>query len=84
MGYFSNGTEGQCYEQTYCADCVHERGPDGDGGCPVWHAHMLHNYDDCNNEGSILHILIPRSKGGVGNEKCAMFHKKTPQYDRRK
>jgi hypothetical protein len=72
MGYFSNGTEGACYEEEYCDRCVHRNGSDGDGMCPVWAAHLLHNYDECDNEDSILHMLIPRTEDGV-NEKCLMF-----------
>jgi hypothetical protein len=73
MGYFSNGTEGMDYELEYCERCVHEK-PD-DGGCAVWLAHLLHNSDECNNPQSILHLLIPRLKGG-GNGQCAMFIKR--------
>lgn len=68
MGYFSTGTEGAEYQSQHCSHCVH------DGACAVWLAHMLHNYDDCNKKGSILHLLIPRRKDGPGNEKCRMFH----------
>lgn len=71
MGYFSNGTEGMDYEAEYCDRCLHQK-PD-DGGCAVWLAHMLHNYDECNNEKSILHLLIPISKDGCANEQCKMF-----------
>jgi hypothetical protein len=67
MGYFSNGTEGDLYEEEYCSKCVHV------DGCAVWTAHMIHNYDECNKPESILHLLIPRSKGGSWNDKCAMF-----------
>lgn len=35
-------------------------------------AHILHNYKECNNDDSILHLLIPRDKEGW-NEKCLMF-----------
>jgi hypothetical protein len=70
MGYFSNGTEGMDYESAYCARCVHQK-PD-DGGCVVWLAHLLHNYDACNNTDSILHLLIPRDDEGR-NLQCAMF-----------
>ncbi len=70
MGYFSNGTEGMDYEARYCDKCIHQ-----EQGCAVWLAHMMHNYDECNNEKSILHILIPRNKEGW-NEKCKMFHAK--------
>jgi len=31
-------------------------------------AHLLHNYDECNNDKSILVLLIPRSENGLGNE----------------
>jgi hypothetical protein len=73
------------YEERYCSRCVHHTDPD-DGGCPVFLAHLLHNYEECNNEDSILHLLIPRRKDGLGNEQCAMFYedKSKPhpdQYD---
>lgn len=70
MGYFSNGTEGEMYEETYCRRCVHY-GPDEGPGCAVWLAHLLHNYDESNNADSILHVLIPI--GVEGNEECSMF-----------
>jgi hypothetical protein len=65
MGYFSNGTEGDLYENRYCMRCWHQ------GDCAVWDAHMLYNYDECNNKESILHILIPRD--GIKNLECKMF-----------
>ena len=65
MGYFPNGTSGMDYEERYCNRCVHQN------GCAIWEAHMLRNYDECNNEGSILHMLIPRR--GTSNGKCKMF-----------
>ncbi|MGI9485425.1 MAG: hypothetical protein ACR2RF_05995 [Geminicoccaceae bacterium] len=73
MGYFSNGTEGMAYEARYCDRCIHQNGPDGNGGCQVWLLHMLHNYEECNKEDSFLHILIPLTKDGLGNEQCTMF-----------
>lgn len=73
MAYFSNGTEGAIYEEHYCSRCQHYRGMDG---CPILSAHMLYNYRDCNDETSILHILIPRSKDKLSNEQCAMFIEK--------
>ena len=69
MGYFSNGTEGMDYQAAYCDRCVH--GADYD--CPVWNAHLDHNYEECNKPESILHTLIPRSKDGLDNEQCRMF-----------
>lgn len=68
MAYFSNGTEGMMYEERYCSRCVHNF------DCPVWDAHLLFNYTECNNPESILHMLIPRSKDGLSNEQCRMFY----------
>jgi hypothetical protein len=68
MGYFSNGTEGDCYEARYCAHCRHGEAEDG---CPVMLLHLLHNYEECNKPDSFLHVLIPRTKDG--NAECAMF-----------
>lgn len=67
MGYFSNGTEGEMYRERYCSRCIHEQ------DCRVWMLHELHNYDECNNEFSFLHVLIPRSKDKLSNERCNMF-----------
>lgn len=69
MGYFSNGSEGLDYENEYCSRCIHS------GDCAVLDAHWLFNYDECNNKGSILHILIPRDDKGY-NEKCRMYQPK--------
>ena len=73
MGYFSNGTEGDYYEAEYCATCQHQK-PD-DGGCMVWLAHLMHNYE-CLGKGDageqILDLLIPRAKDGLSNDKCRM------------
>jgi hypothetical protein len=67
MAYFSNGSEGMSYQEYWCDRCVHG------GDCPVWDAHMLHNYRDCNDPESILHMLIPRSESGMANDRCRMF-----------
>ena len=70
MAYFANGTEGMAYESQYCEKCIH-----GDpANCAVWDAHMLSNYEECNNKESILHILIPRR--GIENLACRMFVKR--------
>lgn len=69
MGYFSNGTEGMLYYETFCSRCVHDKGQ----SCPVWNAHLIHNYAECNKPDSILHMLIPRSEDKLGNEVCTMF-----------
>jgi len=60
MGYFSNGTEGDSYYEHYCSRCVHDNNHD----CAVWLAHLLYNYDLCNEEKNPLNVLIPRSKDG--------------------
>ena len=67
MGYFSNGSEGESYELALCSNCAHF------DGCTVWFLHLMHNYQECNNPDSMLHVLIPRSEDGPGNEKCTMF-----------
>lgn len=68
MAYFSSGTEGMIYEEHYCVRCVHHE------NCAILNAHFIHNYDECNKPDSILHMLIPRSKDGLGNEQCLMFY----------
>lgn len=70
MGYFSNGTEGMAYQSRYCERCVHDVKQD----CPIWLAHLIHNYDECNNPDSILHLLIPKTPDGLSNEQCKLFH----------
>lgn len=67
MGYFSNGTEGMAYEETYCEDCVHHH-----DGCMILHAHFVYNYDQCKNPAikDILGIFIPRVK--TKNQECTM------------
>jgi len=73
MGYFSNGTEGMIYQDMYCSRCEHDKNND----CAIWLAHLLSNYEECNNKESILHILIPRAENGQ-NEQCKMFIEATP------
>ena len=72
MAYFSNGEEGRWYQEEYCSRCVHDQKQD----CAVWLAHLIHNYGENNKDDSILHLLIPRSKDGLGNEQCKMFIRK--------
>jgi hypothetical protein len=69
MGYFSNGSEGMMYQEHYCDRCVHDK----DQSCPIWAAHLLFNYDECNKPESVLHMLIPRSKDKLENEQCLLF-----------
>lgn len=72
MGYFSNGSEGMEYQERWCSKCLHDN-PDKNIHCPIWDAHLIKNYEECNNKGSILHMLIPRTKDGIGNAQCSMF-----------
>lgn len=75
MGYFSNGTEGMMYEERYCSRCVHF-GPEEGPGCPIWFAHLLYAYEECNsnsNAHAMLDMLIPRTSDGLDNEQCVMF-----------
>jgi len=80
MGYFPNGTSGMCYEEEFCAKCLHS-GADG-VSCNVMLIHNLYNYQQCKEtpEGkaveAILDLLIPRTKDGLWNEKCSMFARK--------
>lgn len=77
MGYFSNGTEGMDYFDRYCARCVHDK----DESCPIWNAHLIHNYQECNKPDSILHMLIPRTENGCGNGACLLFVEKPADRD---
>jgi len=79
MGYFSNATEGDCWEADNCNKCAHAGGED-DPICPVMQAHLIYAYQMCNEHENpakvILDWLIPRNKDGLGNSKCAMFQSK--------
>jgi hypothetical protein len=68
MGYFPNGTAGDVYQEMYCSKCHHDINED----CPVFLAHLVYNYDECNKPDSILHMLIPRNAKG-NNEECRLF-----------
>ena len=64
MAYFSNGTEGLMYQETYCFRCEHweQRPGEGAEGCPIWDAHLLYAYEECNsksNAKAMLDMLIP-------------------------
>jgi hypothetical protein len=88
MGYFSNGTEGEIFEEQWCANCRHSDISGGreigvDPPCPVWFAHQLYAYELCNEDEHpgkvILDLLIPRKtvKASDGFDlpvnECAMF-----------
>lgn len=70
MGYFSNGTEGELYREAYCDKCRWDKG----NQCPIWNAHLVFNYEECNKPESVLHMLIPKGKApDFGNGECYFF-----------
>jgi len=73
MGYFSNGTEGDFYQEAYCFKCQHWS---DDNGCPVWNLHLTYSYKMCNKPDSFLDELIPRNRKLCCNSKCKMFIEK--------
>lgn len=52
MAYFSNGSEGDCFD---CANCKYQDKP-----CPIFFVQMTYNYDAVNNEVAtkILNALV--------------------------
>ena len=75
MAYFSNGTEGEYYQEKFCDRCVHNGGVDD--GCPVMGLHLMWNYDAVGTDKTAtkayaLEMLWPRD--GVHNGDCKMFH----------
>lgn len=78
MGYFANGTEGELFEEAWCARCVHsdhrpgkEFGDRDNPPCPVWMAHLLFARGLCNAEEHpgklILDMLIPHRLEQAGD-----------------
>lgn len=63
MAYFSNGTEGEVFEEQ-CCRCKYGREP-----CPIYQVQVFYNYDACNNEVAtkILNHLVE------DDGTCAMF-----------
>ncbi len=73
MGYFSNGTEGEMYQEQYCVRCLHY-GPVDGPGCPVFGIHLAYNYDQHDDKKlkAVLDSLIPRRPDSF-NDQCRMF-----------
>ena len=67
MAYFSNGTEGDSYEERYCNRCIHDVGQ----SCRIWLLHLKHNGDD--SWKLVLDTLIPQTPDGLDNEECRAF-----------
>jgi len=74
------------YEEQWCSQCIHRNGGDGKSGCPIWLAHLLYAYEECNsksNAKAMLDLLIPMEEHTfrIGNKKskchfpaqCSMF-----------
>jgi len=68
MGYFPNGTSHEIWAQENCNKCFL-----GGRQCPIELAHLLYNYEQCKDEKSILHLLIPMTEDGLCNESCGCF-----------
>lgn len=74
MGYFSNGTEGQMYEERYCSRCTH--GQDRDP-CTIMNAHFVAASfsgwaDDASPMRMVLDMLIPMDEEHY-NKRCTMM-----------
>jgi len=73
MTYFSNGTEGDLWEDHNCPGCVHHQ---AEAGCPVLVAHLIGNHDQHGEDPKakvvkdVLDTLIPRE--GVYSGPCSM------------
>ena len=63
MAYFSNGSEGHCFDEQ-CMRCKY-----GEEPCPVAWVQMEYNYEACNNKTAraILDYLVSN------NGTCAMY-----------
>lgn len=82
MGYFSNGTEHEMFEDAWCSRCVHsdisgDREIGVDPPCPVMMAHSHFAYKLCNEKEHpgkvILDMLIPSSLVTVRPDGLAAF-----------
>ena len=69
MAYFPNGTSGRMYQDKWCNNCLHWPQDPEDGGCDVWFAHLLHNYEGAAR--GVLDTLIPEKDGEP--QECSMF-----------
>lgn len=63
MAYFSNGSEGMCFDEQ-CSICKY-----GDRPCPIANVQFMYNYDACNNKvvTKILDELVKQ------DGRCMMF-----------
>lgn len=86
MGYFPNMTSWEIWAADNCFKCDHWPQNDDAQPCPVETAHMLYNYDFCNDKDHpakvMLDMLIPPDKSGLGCERCAMFRHRNGVTDK--
>ena len=71
MAYFSNGSEGYCFDER-CSRCRY-----GEKPCPIAWVQMDNNYEACNNEiaRKILDHLVKQ------DGTCAMFEMDKKHFD---
>lgn len=78
MGYFSNGTEGEMYEEEYCYKCLNYN---EEQGCQIMNLHLFWNYEAQRENGEdkkyALNWFIPPDKEGIFNQQCRMFKMRT-------
>jgi hypothetical protein len=75
VGYFSNSTENDIYQASYCEKCVHFS---LDDECPVMFLHAIWNYDAVGRsadetKAAALENFIPTIAQPPGNGECRMF-----------
>jgi len=75
VAYFPNGTSGEVFRDQYCDRCKWDK----DQSCPIWAAHLVYNYDECNNNKSILHMRIKETPDGLYADECYFFEHKHPE-----
>ena len=76
MGYFSNSSEAEIYENTHCRKCVHYYRGDGIDPCAIRAAHFFHQEQGAARD--VLDILIPRELGQNGQ--CALFYEVSHEH----
>ena len=78
MAYFPNGTSGEIFREHYCDRCKWDK----EQQCPIWNAHLEYNYKECNNDKSILHMLIKNTPDGLYADECYFFEHEHPDMFR--
>jgi len=74
MAYFSNGTEGDMYQERWCHRCAHWS---DEAGCPVWFLHELHV-----GEREWRPALTPGQQKGLDEWKARQRRQVAPTRDR--